>query len=108
MATSLELAGASHPRNFNGNLILPTESRSLVPLLDGGPGDRDHAYLFNHAGTHAVVQGDYKIVREGQGPWALYHLARERTEITDLAEKQPDIVARLATLWEARWGPPTE
>jgi arylsulfatase len=104
MATCLELAGASYPDTFGGHDILPHESQSLVPLLRGEPGDRDHAYLFNHSNTHAVVKGDYKIVREGRGPWALYHLAKERTEITDLAEKHPEKVRELAKIWEARWG----
>lgn len=104
MATFLELAKADYPKTFRGQAILPHESHSLVPLLAGGPGDREHPYLFNHSGTHAVVKGDYKIVREGKRPWALYNLARERTEITDLAREQPEVVARLAKLWEARWG----
>ena len=104
MATSLELAEAKYPASFAGNAIKPHESHSLVPVLAGGPGDRDHPYLFNHSGTHAVVKGDYKIVREGKGDWALYNLAKERTEITDLAGEHPEIVAGLTKIWEARWG----
>lgn len=104
MATSLELAGATYPESLEGNPVLPHESRSLVPLLTGGPGDRDHPHLFNHSNTHAVVKGDWKIVREGNGDWALYHLASERTEITNLAREHPEVVARLAKIWKARWG----
>lgn len=104
MATCLELAGAEYPETFGGNAIMPHESHSLVPILSGESGDRDHAYLFNHSKTHAVVKGDYKIVREGKGKWALYHLAKERTEVTNLAAKQPKVVEELARIWEARWG----
>ncbi len=104
MATCGELADARYPENFEGRTIAPHESQSLIPIIEGGPGDRNHAYLFNHSNTHAVVKGDFKIVREGKGDWALYNLAKERTEITDLAEKSPEIVEELAELWEARWG----
>ncbi|MHC5055788.1 MAG: arylsulfatase [Planctomycetota bacterium] len=104
MATCLELAGAEYPKEFNGKAIAPHESLSLVPVLKGASVDRDHANIFNHAGTHAVVKGDYKIVREGNRPWALYNLARNRTETKNLAGKHPELVETLAAIWEARWG----
>ena len=105
MATCAELAGAELPEEFNGKTIDPLESLSLVPIMKGKTTSRDHAYLFNHANTHAIVKGDYKIVREGgKRPWALYNLARNRTETIDLAAKQPEVVTKLAEIWEARWG----
>ena len=104
MATCLELANTTYPEKFAGETISPHESKSLVPVLSGGSNDRKHAYLFNHSGTHAVVRGDYKIVREGKRPWALYNLAKNRTETIDLAKELPQVVADLATIWEARWG----
>jgi arylsulfatase A-like enzyme len=103
MATCLELAGAEYPQEFGGNEISPHESLSLVPVLEGGSLSRDHAYIFNHSGTHAIVKGDYKIVREGKRSWSLYNLAKNRTETIDLAHEQPDRVAELAAVWEARW-----
>ena len=104
MATCLELAGTKYPQQFAGNTLTPHESFSLVPIFEGQAVDRQHAYIFNHAGTHAIVKGDYKIVREGKGPWALYNLANNRTETKNLAEQYPERVATLAKIWEARWG----
>jgi len=104
MATCIELAGAEYPTEFQGRKIAPHESLSLVPILKGKNTNRDHAYLFNHANTHAVVKGDYKIVREGKRAWALYDLAKNRTETIDLADRHPEIVTELAAIWEARWG----
>lgn len=103
MATCLELAGTKYPQQFAGNTLTPHESFSLVPIFEGQSVDRQHAYIFNHAGTHAIVKGDYKIVREGKGPWALYNLANNRTETKNLAEQYPERVATLAKIWEARW-----
>jgi arylsulfatase len=104
MATCIELAHADYPEEFAGNVIDPHESLSLVPLLEGRENDPDHPYLFNHSNTHAVVQGNFKIVREGKGAWALYNLSKERTEITNIASQHPEIVHEMARIWEARWG----
>ena len=104
MATCLDLAETTYPEKFTGTKLDPHESKSLVPVLNGGSNTRDHAYLFNHSGTHAVVSGDYKIVREGKRPWALYNLAKNRTETINLAKKLPQVVEDLSEIWEARWG----
>ena len=104
MATCLELAGAKYPKEFNGVETKPHESLSLVPILRGKTVDRDHAYVFNHSGTHAIVKGEYKIVREGRRPWALYHLAKDRTETKNLAKQDPDRLTQMAAIWEKRWG----
>jgi len=104
MATCLELAGAEYPKDFNDKPITPHESLSLAPIFKGSTVDRDHTYIFNHSGTHAIVKGDYKIVREGKRPWELYNLAENRTETIDLAEKDPERVKAMAEFWETRWG----
>lgn len=104
MATCLELAGAKYPEEFNGEAITPHESLSLVPIFTGRTVPRDHAYIFNHAGTHAVVKSNYKIVREGKGVWALYDLAKDRTETRNVAREHPELVQELSSLWKKRWG----
>jgi len=104
MATCLELAGAEYPKEFNGQKVVQHESLSLVPIFKGSKVDREHVYIFNHSGTHAIVKGDYKIVREGKRPWALYNLAENRTETINLADKQPERVKAMEQLWNARWG----
>jgi arylsulfatase len=108
LATCMELAGAEYPTQFDGRTITPHESLSLTPVITGGEQPRDHVYYFNHAGTHAVIKGDFKVVREGKGPWALYNLAENRTETRNLAEQFPERVEELTELWEARWGKKTK
>ncbi len=108
LATCLELAGGSYPAIFNGQSILPNEGTSLLAAIQNRTQDPQRAYYFKHAGTHAVIKGDWKIVREGagQGTWHLYNLTREKTELTDHAEHMPEKVEELAALWEARFGSP--
>lgn len=99
MATCLELADAEYPGRFNDVPIKPHASLSLVPAITGKELPRDHAYFFKHGGTDAVVKGDFKIVRERQGEWALYDLSVNRTETRNIADQRPEIVRELATLW---------
>lgn len=107
MATCIELANAKYPKTYNGEVIAPHESFSLIPILRGKTVDREHTYYFNHSNTHAVVTGDYKLVREYGRPWALYNITENRTETINLAKDQPERVKQLAALWETRWGKKT-
>ena len=103
MATCLELGKASYPKSQGGKSIRPHESLSLVPVITGGNQTREHPYYFNHGGSRALIQGDWKIVSEGKGRWALYNLLKNRTETVDLAARHPDRVRRMERLWLDRY-----
>ena len=103
MSTCAELGGATYPKEFNGKPIDPNEGTSLVPTIKGGRQDPERAYYFNHSGTHAVIKGDWKVVRERRGKWELHNIAKEKTEMTNLADKMPEKVQQLSALWEARF-----
>ena len=103
MATCLELGRADYPTQMNGKAIRPHESISLVPVITGGQQARQHPYYFNHGGSHALIQGDWKIVREGKGSWALYNLLEDRTETKDLASLKANRVTQMARLWMKRY-----
>jgi arylsulfatase A-like enzyme len=101
MPTCVELAGATYPTELNGRPILPMEGRSLLPALDNKPIDRDALY-WEHEGNAAVRVGDWKLVRYHQnGPWELYDMAADRTELHDLAAAQPDRAKDLLAKWNA-------
>jgi len=101
MATVVDVAGAVYPQEFNGKAIRPMEGRSLVPAFADRPVAREAIY-WEHEGNAAVRQGDLKLVRKGRdGPWELYDLKVDRTELRDLARSQPEKAGELASLWEA-------
>ena len=101
MATCVDVAGAAYPKEFKGQAIQPMEGKSLVPAFANQPIERDAIY-WEHEGNAAIRVGDWKLVRLGRnGPWELYNLKTDRTELHDLASAQPERAAQLAAKWDA-------
>jgi arylsulfatase A-like enzyme len=98
MATCAAAAGATYPATFDGNAILPTEGRSLLPVLRGGLSP-SRALFWEHEGNRAARDGKWKLVAIQGGPWELYDIDIDRTEMKNLAQQHPAIVARLAEAW---------
>jgi arylsulfatase A-like enzyme len=101
MATCVDVATATYPKESNGKSILPMEGTSLVPAFDNKPLTRDALY-WEHEGNAAVRVGDRKLVRMGRnGTWELYDLKDDRTELHNLAGENPEQVTQLAAKWDA-------
>jgi arylsulfatase len=100
LPTLLDCVGVDHPETYRGRPVLPLEGRSFLPALRGGHLDPVPLY-WEHTGNAAVRVGRWKLVREYPGPWELYDLDRDRTELVDLAEGHPDVVAELAERWQS-------
>lgn len=102
MTTCVEVAGATYPTDRNGRQMPPMEGRSLVPAFAGRPITRD-AIFWEHEGNRALRIGDWKLVAKGSaGPWELYEMKRDRTEMNDLASAQPQRVKEMAAVWD-KW-----
>ena len=102
MATCVELAGGRYPAEHDGKRVPPPEGRSLVPAFGGQPIQRE-ALFWEHEGNRALRRGDWKLVAKGSGgPWELYNLERDRTEMNDLAAAQPARVQEMVSTW-SRW-----
>jgi arylsulfatase A-like enzyme len=102
MPTFAILAGARYPAEFEGRKLLPMEGRSLLPAFAGKPVEREALY-WEHEGNRAIRKGQWKAVAvDPTGPWELYDMARDRTEMRNLAAAQPERLKSLVAEWE-RW-----
>jgi arylsulfatase A-like enzyme len=102
MATCVDLAGATYPKSHAGETIQPLEGVSLRPALHGQPLGRQAPIFFEHEGNRAVRDGPWKLVAKGPaGPWELYDMAADRTEMNNLAAREPERVRRMIAQWEA-------
>jgi arylsulfatase len=102
MATCVEVAGASYPEAYGGSAITPLEGASLLPLLSGKGTLPRRALFFEHEGNAAIREGDWKLVRQGEGgDWELFDMSADRTEQRNLASSHGDVMKRLADQWQA-------
>jgi arylsulfatase A-like enzyme len=96
MPTLSELAGVSKhvPKDINGI--------SVVPTLLGAGEQKKHEYLY---WSGAIRMGNWKGVGN-PGKLALYDLAKDVGETTDLAAQHPEVVAKLSAFMQEAWTQP--
>jgi len=101
MATCLDAAGVGYPAELNDNSITPLEGESVVPAFDvDGTWSRERPIFWEHEGNSAVRIGSWKLVRKHPGDWELYDMVGDRTELNDLAPRDPARVTAMAKLYE--------
>ncbi len=101
--TILRVAGAKAPSEIDGLVVPKAPGLCLTPVFLR---DRsvNHSYLWwSHEGNRALRMGDWKIVTTADASdWELFHLAKDRTEMKNLAAKLPDKVREMSVFWEAK------
>jgi arylsulfatase len=102
MATAVDVGRADYPSRYHGHEIQPMEGKSLEPIFRTGSRPDAGPLFWEHEGNRAVRQGKWKLVGRHRGPWELYDMEKDRTELTDLSHREPDKVSELATLYQ-RW-----
>jgi arylsulfatase len=100
MATLLDVTGLPYPEQWEGQAIAPLEGHSLKPALQAELPERPPMF-WEHEGNCAVRIGKWKLVRKHPGPWELYDLDADRTELHDLAAQHPGRVRDMAAQYEA-------
>ncbi len=99
MATCVDLAGADYPVDYNGRAVTPLQGKSLAPIFAGGRRDPHEWLYFQFSNNRAIRKGDMKLASAKGGPWELYDLASDRSELNDLANESPEQAKELRELW---------
>lgn len=103
MPTLRAAAGAHYPRDFAGRAVQPEEGLDLLAAFNSEPLPERPIY-FEHQEARGIIRGDWKAVWSKRMPWdirwELYNLREDRSETTNLAERQPSKVRELAAEWE--------
>jgi arylsulfatase len=101
LPTCQDAGRAQYPPGDFSSGIQPAEGTSLLPVFQGKP-LAERALFFEHEGNRAMRKGDWKIASVGpNGPWELYNMRRDRTEMHDLAASNQLRVASMAAHWDA-------
>ena len=89
--------------------VHPLDGRSLVPLLQDGPTtDWPARAILTHNGRHGGVEPQkgslrtqqYRLVTEKKDHYQLYDMQADPEQKTNIADKHPDVVARLSKQYE--------
>ncbi len=102
MPTCLEMAGVKYPETFSGNTLTPLPGVSLEPLFEGRGAAPRAGLFWEHEGNRAVRMGKWKLVAPKDGPWELYDLEEDRTELNNMAASMPEKAGELNRAWE-KW-----
>ena len=101
MATCVDVSGATYPKEFAGEKIKPLHGVSLQPAFKGRSLNREEPIFWEHESNRAVRDGKWKLVAKENQPWELYDMEKDRSELHDLAGKNPKKVKTLAAKWDA-------
>jgi len=94
--TALAAAGIEKPNDLN------LDGVNLVPYLTGERDGRPHQTLYwRFRNSHAVRDGDWKLLVTPSNLQLLFNLADDIGEVNDLSNSHPDIVAELSAKFEA-------
>ena len=115
MATCVDVANANYPQTYRNQPIKPMEGKSLIPVFDNQPLDRE-AIFWEHEGNRAIRMGKWKLVSKVSKRnsfiwdktneldivhWELFDMETDRTEMRDVAVENPDLVEKMAEMWMA-------
>lgn len=97
MATVNDVGGGTYPKGK----VKPMEGVSLRPAFAGKPLNRRNPIFWEHEGNRAVREGKWKLVAKENQPWELYDIDSDRSELTNLASKDPGRVKSMSAAWDA-------
>lgn len=102
MATAVDLAGAKYPKKIEDTKVVSMQGTSLAPGFNGKNIERKAPIFWEHEGNRAMRDGKWKLVAKGSnGPWELYDIEEDRTELNNLALKEAERLKSMSETWEA-------
>lgn len=105
--TLLELAGGTYPETRNGQDVTPLEGESFVKSFNESTWEREKPIFWEHEGNCGMRFGQYKLVRKYPGPFELYDMKKDRTELNDISKNCPELTKKMIEsfqLWAQRVG----
>jgi arylsulfatase len=100
LPTCVDAAGGKYLDTYPDRDLLPVEGKSLLPIFQGKTRQAHDAIFWEHEGNRAIRQDKWKLVAEHDRPWELYDLDTDRTELNDLAARNPAVVEELTRRYQ--------
>lgn len=97
--TLLEACDAEHATE---QLAYPLEGESMLSELKGTHGQSGRFLYWEHVGNAGIRRDNLKLVKEREQEWELYDLQQDPSELYNIADKHPEIVAEFSSEYQ-RW-----
>tara|TARA_B100000676_G_scaffold90412_3_gene90144 strand:- start:5936 stop:7597 length:1662 start_codon:yes stop_codon:yes gene_type:complete len=97
--TMLEVSESEYPSTWEKAKTIPLAGESLLATWQGKAAVSSRALFFEHQGSRAVREGNWKLVATRGAPWELYDISKDRIESRNLVKRHP----KLAKTLEAKW-----
>lgn len=101
LPTLADLSGAKIPEQHSERELRPVSGVSLRPIFEGEKLERRDPIHLQFSSDFGLRDGDWKLVSFKGQKWELYNVAKDRTELNNLADAEPKRVKAMATQWKA-------
>ncbi len=99
LPTLAEISNSKIPAAWDDRDLRPVSGVSLKPALDGSqPSQRPPIHLL-FSQDRGLRDGDWKLVSFQGKAWELYNVAKDRTELHDLAKSEPERLQSMVRVW---------
>ena len=98
--TFLDLLKIQYPDSINGYPTLPLAGSSLLPIFKGKERIEPEYFISGLEKFRMFRKGDYKIVRMNGGPWELYNIKEDPSELKNLSETHSLILKEIQSQFE--------
>ena len=99
MPTLAEITKSEIPNQWPDRTLRPVSGVTLTPAFEGEKINREQPIHLLFAQDRGLRDGDWKIVSFKSEAWELYNVAEDRTELNDLAAKEPERLAAMVKKW---------
>ncbi len=98
--TMLEAAGL--PYNPQNEVkVRPPMGKTLSPMFANAAAPGHNGFISSYEFSRSLISGKWKLAGFEDSPWQLFDLKADRAETTDLAVKEPKILAEMVAKWDA-------
>jgi len=99
LPTLADIAECEIPESWPGRDVRPVSGVSLKALFDGGTLDSRPPIHLLFSNDRGLRDGDWKLVSFKGEAWELYNVAKDRTELNNLAEAEPQRLKSMIVTW---------
>lgn len=99
LPTLADITDSPIPDRWEDRELRPVSGVSLKPLFEGRPLESRPPIHLLFSQDRGLRDGDWKLVSFQSKAWELYNVAKDRTELNDLAASEPERLKNMVAMW---------